>query len=161
MTRMRDRLTWFIISYMFYALQISAIYFDCTNWPWYSFILYGVFKAVDSLLCALCVSTIIIIFLLDKIIINSSTLLHFYIFDLDQLCFRWCGWFVWMESNGVLCNTKQLSISVKYTSVLLFSMPDQDRAYIWVTGWGNWCRSYDLTRNDLDVKHIKKAANEI
>ena len=153
---MRDRLTWCLISYMFYALQISAIYFDCTNWPRYSFILCGAFNAVDALLCAPCVSTIIIILLLDKIAINGSILLHFYMFNLDQLRFRWCRWFVWMESDGVLCNTKQLSNSVKYTSMLLFSVPEQDRAYIWVTGWINWYRSYELTRNDLGVKHIKK-----
>lgn len=158
---MRDRLTWCIISYMFYALQISAIYFDCTNWLRYSFILCGMLKVVGALPCALCISTVIIMSLLDKIIINSSTLLHLYIFDLDQLCFRRCRRSIWMESNGEFCNAKQLSTSVKYTSVLLFSVPEQDRAYIWVTGWVNWCRSYDLTRNDLDVKHIKKAANEI
>ena len=161
MTRMRDRLTWCIISYMFYALQISAIYFDCTNWPWYSFILCGMFKMVGTSLCALCISTIIIISLINKIIINSSTLLHFHMFDLDQFHIRWCGWFIWMESNSALCNTKQLSTWVKYVSVLLFSSPEQDRAYIWVTGWVNWCRLYDLTWNNLVVKHIKKAANEI
>ena len=158
---MRDRLTWCIISYMFYALQISAIYFDCTNQPRYSFILCGAFKVVGALPCALCISTVIIISLIDKNIINSSTLLHLYLFDFNQLRFRWCGWFIRIESNGVLCNTKQLLTSVKCTSVLLFGMPEQDRSYIWVTGWVNWYRSYELTRNDLGVKHIKKAANEI